>query len=114
MHPLAPSFMQKSNLSSLYTTVMGIPPSCFTIWIAIEPSPPEPPQTSTASPLRTTFGVQFVSIRYAVAPTSVGAAASSQVRCGAFGRHWCACTLVNCAKLPQLLSYPQILNEGSN
>src|SRR6267142_2048331 len=59
MTPLAPSALQKSNLSSLETTAIGMPP----------------------------FG---------------------------FSRHWCACTLVNCAKLPQLVSYPQIWKLGAN
>ncbi len=96
--------MQKSNLSSLETTAIGIPPNSRAIWIAIEPRPPEPPQTSTTSPFSTVCGGQARSMRYAVAPTSVGAAASSHVRCGALGRHWCACTFVNCANEPQLLS----------
>ena len=28
--------------------------------------------------------------------------------CFGFGMHWCACTRVNCAKLPKLVSYPQM------
>ena len=53
---------------------------------------------------RTLCGGQPCSMRYAVAPTSMYAAASSHVRCVGFGRHWCACTFVNCAKLPQFVS----------
>ena len=47
------------------------------------------------------FGDQPCSMRYAVAPTSMYAAASSHVRCGGLGRHWWSWTFVNCAKLPQ-------------
>src|SRR3990172_3239677 len=68
----------------------------------------------TTSPFSTVCGGQARSMRYAVAPTSVGAAASSQVRCGALGKHWCACTFANCANDPQLVSYPHILNEELN
>src|SRR5438552_13846572 len=107
-NPTAPSFLQNSPFSSELTTATALPPASRTIWTAIEPSPPAPPQTSTASPSSTTFGGQPCSIRYAVAPTSVGAAASSHVRCAAFGMHWCACTFVNCANDPQFVSYPQI------
>src|SRR5947209_17398515 len=74
--PTAPSFLQNSNLSSLDTTATGSAPASAAIWIAIEPSPPAPPHTRTASPAATSFGGQPCSIRYAVAPTSVGAAAA--------------------------------------
>ena len=93
-----------SPFSSLETTATARPPACVTSWIASEPSPPEPPHTRTTSPGCTVFGGQPWSIRYAVAPVSVGAAASSHVRCSAFGRHWCACTLQNCANDPQHVS----------
>ena len=53
------------------TTAIGMPPLALTIWIAIEPRPPEPPQISTGSPGRTTCGSQPISWRYAVAPTSM-------------------------------------------
>src|SRR5438067_3379387 len=95
--PTAPSFLQNSIFSSLETTATGSAPASEAIWIAIEPSPPAPPQTSTASPACTSFGGQPCSMRYAVEPTSVGAAAASQGRCGACGMHWCPCTFVNCA-----------------
>src|SRR5262245_5274549 len=104
--PTAPSLLQNAILSSLEMTATGTPPAAFAIWMAWEPSPPAPPQTSTTSPAPTVCGGQLISMRYAVAPTSMYAAAASQDRCGGFGRHWCACTRVNCAKLPQLLSYP--------
>src|SRR6185295_7600725 len=78
------------------------------------PSPPEPPQTRTTSFGFTVCSGQAMSMRYAVAPTSMYAAAASHVRCFGFGRHWWACTLVNCAKLPQLVSYPQIWKLGAN
>ena len=51
------------------------------------PEAPEAPQTSTTSPCFTVFGGQPWSIRYAVAPVSVGAAASSHVSGSALGRH---------------------------
>src|SRR4051812_17678137 len=102
MQPKAPSFLQKSNLDSLETTAIGFAPTCAAIWIAIEPSPPEPPQTSTTSFSRTSCGGQPNSMRYTVEPTRVGAAAASQVRCLALGMHWCACTFVNWANEPQL------------
>ena len=37
-------------------------------------------------------------------PPGGAAAAASQVSWGAFGRHWCAWTLVNCANEPQVVS----------
>src|SRR5262249_19810857 len=89
------------------------PNSCG-IWMAIDPSPPDPPHTRTTSPFATVCGGHARSIRYALAPTSVGAAACSPVRSGAFGRHSCACTFVSSANEPQLLSKPQSVNEGSN
>ena len=101
MQPSAPSFLQYSFLSSPDTTATGRRARALTIWIAIEPSPPAPPHTSTASPGFTVFGGQPCSMRYAVAPTSMYAAGLSHVRCFGLGTHWCACTLVNCAKLPQ-------------
>src|SRR5687768_8342846 len=112
MTPAAPSFLQNSALSSEETTATGFPPNSRAIWMAIDPSPPAPPHTSTASPSSTTCGGHPRSIRYAVAPTRVGAAAASQVRWGALGRHWCAWTLVNWANEPQFDSYPQIRKEG--
>ncbi len=72
--------------------------------MAMVPRPPAPPHTSTTLFGRTMCGVQFVSMRYAVEPTSVGAAAASHDRCFAFGITWCAHTFVNCAKLPQFVS----------
>src|SRR3972149_1543634 len=112
MQPLAPSRWQNSNLSSLETTATGTAPASRAIWIAMEPRPPEPPPTRTTSPSLTVLGDQWCSMRYAVAPTSVGAAAASQVSCGALARHWCACTFANCANDPQFVSYTQILNKG--
>src|SRR5438309_6301636 len=112
--PTAPSFLQNSPFSSLDTTATGFPPASRTIWMAIEPSPPAPPHTRTGSPSATTFGGHPCSIRYAVAPTSVGAAACSHVRCGAFGMHWWAWTLVNWANDPQFDSYPQIRYVSEN
>ena len=76
-------------------------PPARAIWIAIEPRPPAPPQIRTGSPGCTTFGGQPCSMRYAVAPTSMYAAASSHVRCSGLGTHWWSWTFVNCAKLPQ-------------
>src|SRR5918996_2782388 len=114
MTPTAPSFRQNSALSSDDTTATGRPPNSRTIWMAIEPRPPAPPHTRTGSPSPTTFGGHPRSIRYAVAPTRVGAAAASHVSWGALGRHWWAWTFVNCPKEPQFDSYPQILNEGWN
>ena len=103
--PTAPSFLQYSIFVVAATRRRpGCAPAARAIWIAIEPRPPAPPQTSTARPARTTFGAQPCSMRYAVAPTSMYAAAASHVRCGGFGRHWWSCTLVNCAKLPQFVS----------
>src|SRR5262245_54712960 len=100
--PTAPSFLQYSTLSSPETTATARPPAARTIWIAIEPSPPAPPQMRTGSPSFTSLGAQPCSMRYAVAPTSVYAAASSHVRCAGLGRHWWSCTFAYCAKLPQL------------
>src|SRR5690606_39630230 len=100
--PTAPSFLQNSFLLSPDTTATGRPPAARTIWIAIEPRPPAPPHTSTGSPGCTTLGGQPWSMRYAVAPTSMYAAASSHVSRAGLGTHWWSWTLVNCAKLPQL------------
>ena len=41
------------------------------------------------------------------------APAAAQLSCGGFGSSWCACTRVNCAKLPQLVSYPQMRALGA-
>src|SRR6266571_2142115 len=112
--PTAPSFRQNSALSSEETTATARPPISRTIWMAIDPRPPAPPHTSTGSPSSTTLGGQPISMRYAVAPTRVGAAACSHVRWGALGRHWCAWTLVNWANEPQFDSYPQMRYEGAN
>ena len=62
----------------------------------------------------TTFGGQPCSMRYAVAPTSMYAAASSHVRRAGLGTHWWSWTFVYCAKLPQFDSYPQICWVGAN
>src|SRR6059036_2636091 len=105
-YPTAPSFAQYSPLSSELTTATARPPALATSWMASEPSPPEPPHTSTTSPGCTVCGGHPKSIRYAVPPVRVGAAASSQVRWSAFGRHWCSWTLVNWAIEPQHVSYP--------
>jgi hypothetical protein len=48
--PLAPSAMTKSRLSSSEITATALAPLAAMSWIAIEPSPPAPPQTSTLSP----------------------------------------------------------------
>src|SRR5258708_35140806 len=101
IQPFAPRSMQYRNLSLLETTATAVAPNALTIWIAIEPRPPAPPHTRTTSSFFTRLGDQPSSIRYAVAPTSMYAAEASQVRCLGRGQHWCACTLVNCAKLPQ-------------
>src|SRR5919198_1757363 len=106
MKPTAPSSFAYSPLSALLTTATAFAPASVTSCTASEPSPPEAPHTSTTSPSLTVFGGQPWSIRYAVAPVSVGAAASSHVSCSAFGRHWCAWTLQNCEKEPQHVSYP--------
>src|SRR6185295_5749014 len=100
--PTAPRFLQNSFLESPETTATGRAPAARAIWIAIEPSPPAPPQISTGSPAVRTLGGQPYSMRYAVAATSVYAAACSQVRCGGLGRHWWSWTRAYCAKLPQL------------
>src|SRR3954468_522002 len=86
--PTAPSFLQNSFFESPETTATGRPPAAATIWIAIEPRPPAPPQIRTGSPAWTTFGDQPCSMRYAVAATSMYAAASSQVSRAGFGTHW--------------------------
>src|SRR5712672_1546718 len=75
--PTAPRFLQNSFFESPDTTATGRPPAARAIWIAIEPSPPAPPHTSTGSPGATTLGDQPCSMRYAVAPTSMYAAAST-------------------------------------
>src|ERR687888_1877158 len=106
MVPAAPSFMQNSALSSEDTTATALPPISRTIWMAMLPRPPAPPHTSTTSPSWTVWGGHPISIRYAVAPTRVGAAACSHVSWGPLGRHWWDWTLVNWAKDPQLVSYP--------
>src|SRR6266550_3185514 len=85
--PTAPSLRQNSALSSEEITATALPPNAVAIWMAMDPSPPAPPHTRTTSPSFTTLGGQPRSIRYAVAPTSVGAAAASHVSWGAFGRH---------------------------
>ena len=87
MYPSAPSPTQYSPLSALETTATGIPPACLTSWIAWLPRPPEPPQTRTMSSFCTVLPAQPKSIRWAVVPTSVDAAAASHVRWSAFGRH---------------------------
>src|SRR5438093_1391073 len=66
MHPFAPSFRQKSNLSSLDTTATGVAPKSFAIWIAMDPSPPDPPQTSTTSPFSPVCGGQAAGRPYVV------------------------------------------------
>src|SRR5262245_11254435 len=104
MEPTAPSCFAYSPFSSVDTTATARPPAFVTSWTASDPSPPEPPHTSTGSPGSTTFGGQPKSIRYAVPPVRVGAAASSQVRRSAFGMHWWSCTLVNCDIEPQHVS----------
>src|ERR1700722_8533449 len=105
--------MQYSPRSGPDVTATGIAPLAFAIWMACEPRPPDPPQTSTTSPSRTVCGCHEQSIRYAVAPTSVPAAAAAQLSWGGLGNNWCACTSVYCAKLPQLVSYPQIRALGA-
>ena len=85
--PTAPSSMQCSAFSFEDTTATARPPASDTSWIASDPSPPAPPHTSTTSPGCTVFGGHPCSIRYAVAPVSVGAAASSHVSASPFGRH---------------------------
>src|SRR3712207_3937406 len=104
MYPTAPRDFAYSPFSSDPTTATARAPARLTSWIPSEPSPPEPPHTRTTSPSLTVFGGQPWSIRYAVPPVSVGAAASSHVRCSALGRHWCAWTFVNCANEPQQVS----------
>ena len=49
MAPLAPRLMTKSRLSSSEITAIALAPLAAMIWIAIEPRPPAPPQTSTLS-----------------------------------------------------------------
>src|SRR4030066_1184659 len=101
MHPPAPRLFAYSPFSSEETTATALAPASATSCTASDPSPPEPPHTRTTSPSFTVFGGQPRSIRYAVEPVSVGAAASSHVRCSAFGRHWWGCTLQNWANDPQ-------------
>ena len=86
--PTAPSRVQNSFLLSPDTTATGRASAARAIWIAIEPSPPAPPQIRTGSPAATTFGDQPCSMRYAVAATSMYDAAASHVRWGGLGRHW--------------------------
>src|SRR5438034_3875356 len=102
--PTAPSDFANSPLRAEDTTATARPPAFVTSWTAMEPSPPEPPHTSTTSPCSTTCGGQPNSILYAVAPVSVGAAASSQLRWPPLGRHWWAWTLQNCENEPQHVS----------
>src|SRR5688572_27943173 len=99
--PTAPSFLQNSFFESPETTATGRAPAARAIWIAIEPSPPAPPQIRIGSPGPTTLGDQPCNMRYAVAPTSMYGSASAHVGCGALGMHWWSCTLLHCAKLPQ-------------
>src|SRR2546423_2631524 len=103
-YPTAPSDVAYSPFSAEDTTATSRPPAFVTSCTAREPSPPDPPHTSTTSPGCTVLGGQPNSMRYAVAPVSVGAAASSHVSCSALGRHWWAWTLQNCAKEPQHVS----------
>ena len=49
-----------------------------TSWMAMDPSPPAPPQISTGSPGRTVWPGQPNSWRYAVGPVSMKQAASSE------------------------------------
>src|SRR3954454_22517153 len=104
MKPTAPSCFAYSPFSSVDTTATARPPALVTSCTASDPRPPEPPHTSTGSPGSTTLGGQPNSIRYAVPPVSVGAAASSHVSCSAFGMHWWSWTFVNCAIDPQQVS----------
>ena len=110
---MAPSFTAYSPRSGPDVTATGMPPFARAIWIAWLPRPPDPPHTSTMSPACTVCGGQPLSMRYAVAPTSMHAPAAAQLSCGGFGSSWCACTRVNCAKLPQLVSYPQMRALGA-
>src|SRR6478609_1477232 len=80
MNPTAPSRLAYSPFSSVETTATARPPAFVTSWTASDPRPPDPPHTSTGSPGSTTFGGQPKSIRYAVPPVSVGAAAPSHDR----------------------------------
>src|SRR5580765_8247761 len=107
MYPTAPSCLAYSPFSSVDVTATARPPASVTSCTASEPRPPDPPQTRTGSPGSTTLGGQPKSIRYAVPPVSVGAAASSHVSCSALGMHWWSCTFVNWAIDPQQVSYPQ-------
>ena len=93
-YPTAPRRLQYSPFSSEETTATALPPASVTSWMASEPRPPEPPHTSTTSPSSTVCGGQPCSIRYAVEPVSVGAAASSHVNR----------TFVNWANEPQHVS----------
>src|SRR6202140_8076 len=113
MKPRAPRSMQYCPRSGPDVTATGIAPLAFAIWIACEPRPPEPPQIRTTAFSATGRGGHEESIRYAVAPTSVHAAAAAQLRCGDLGSSWCAWTSVYWAKLPQLVSYPQIRALGA-
>src|ERR1022692_699455 len=105
--------MQYCPRSGPDVTAIGIAPLALAIWIACDPRPPEPPQMRTTSFSRTVCGSQEQSIRYAVAPTSVHAAAAAQLSAGDLGSSWCAWTSVYCAKLPQLVSYPQMRALGA-
>ena len=87
MNPTAPCSTANAPLSADDTTATALAPASVTSWTASDPRPPEAPQTSTTSPRSTVFGGQPWSIRYAVAPVSVGAAASSHVSGSALGRH---------------------------
>ena len=59
---------------------MGVAPAHRASWIASEPTPPDPPQTSTTWSGPTWFPSQPNIMRYAVVPTSVEAAASAHDR----------------------------------
>ena len=84
MQPTAPSFLQNSNFAvARDDRDRAAAQRCAAIWIAIEPRPPAPPQTSTTS--SSAHGVR----RPADAACgrrsrrrACGAAASSHVRCG--------------------------------
>ncbi len=50
---------------------MEVAPAALAIWIAIDPSPPAPPQIRATSPFLMALTPQPCSIRHAVAATKV-------------------------------------------
>src|SRR5437660_506670 len=77
-------------------------PAAAHSWVANTPRPPAAPQISTFCPACSLQRVS--SMRYAVKYTSPYEAASSQLSAGGLCSSCCACTLVNWAKEPHVVS----------